>query len=1003
VIRRLWKPGASRRNVLVAGLGVLVIGVGSGVGVYLDARAHPPLQQLASRKASVPTPAAVGSHTVAQPQQATLLTVVSSTPTNGASGVAIGTGISLVFNLAVSPAAVKSLAAVLVSDTKVPGQFVPGKRPQEVVFKPALKFEYADSVTLIVRSGLKSVDGAVLGNDYSLSFTTLASPASVAFFDNYRQARLVSEVSGHPVTLRVETGDVVPTDVTIKTYKATAKDLLTALVYTISECCGPSYVSASIDTKGMRLVDNGGTTLTASGARWTKPLQTGVEVNIIQPDGIYLILAADSRGQYGSAWVDFSRYGVLVRQDDRKVVIAGQDLISGDTTKAFDVTFYSLLGGVHSKLTGSFSGIGEYSVKYSSALDIAIATSAGEEIAIPISAPDSGADIRVGSDLSQQPQIFITTDRPAYQKGETVRFAGVVRRSNDQLYTQGGGMKLTLWARGRDWVTGDSNVATAVTARDGTFSGSFTTPPAFFGNDGLDGWVTLTVNGTDFSTALSANAISAATSFLAVAPNSATNTLAVSLSKSEYVKGEPIVASITGFNAQKQPLAGQTVKVSVWASQHESQPAELDSFTWPSSWGERLAASVNVALDVSGHATYQMPAQLGLKATDQEISIVAVYGRGRTQAYAAGTAIVYQADYDVFLLPARPSVQIGDTVVAPFVVEGHDGTRIGGLQLAYQLEANDYSGSTETTTVVGSGTTTTDGKGLGSVRARYAGSPNSLVLVVKGKDATGRMFEDSKYLDILPDGYGGPRLDISTDKLAYVTGDTANLVVSSPFAVEALMSLERGRIHQYRWIKLNNGSSTIGIDVTPDLAPGFNVVLSYIHNGQYNSEELPVAINNSNRMLKLTIEPDHATYTKGQVAHVSVSVADSSGAPVAATLLANGYENRISSNLLSDHASIAGTFLVPNRLGTNGSSSLANIGVRGDGICGMDGETGSDAMASGAYPGRTNLWLTDVATDANGHAWIDVPMNLAGPVRLLLIASTATSSWGQAETVLSQA
>jgi Big-like domain-containing protein/alpha-2-macroglobulin family protein len=988
---------------LVAALGVLVIAVGSGVGVYLDSRAHPPLRQVAKRVVAAPTAAPVGTTTVSQTQQAVLLTVISTTPADGTSGIATNTSISLVFNLAVNPAAVRSLAAVRVSDTSVPGQFVQGKRPQEVVFKPASQFEYAESVALVLRSGLKSVDGAVLGNDYSLSFTTVASPTSVTFFDSNRQARLVSEVSGHPVTLRIETGDDVPADVTIKTYKATAKDLLASLVYTTSDCCGPSYLRSSIDIRSMRLVDNGGTTLSASGARWTKPIVTGVDVTIVQPDGIYLILAVNSRGQYGAAWVEFSRYGILLRQDDQKIVVAGQDLISGDATRTFDLTFYNLLGGVHSKLAGSFSGVGEFAVKYSTAVDIAIATSGGEEIAVPISAPDSGADIRVGSDLSQQPQIFITTDRPAYQKGETVRFAGVVRRSNDQVYSAAGGMKLTLWARGRDWTMGEPNVGTAVTAPDGTFSGSFTIPAAFFGTDGLDGWVTLSVNGTSFFNGLNANGISGSTSFLAVAPNSASNTLAVSLSKSVYVKGEPIVASITGTDAQKHPLAGKTVKVSVWASQHQSQPAELDNFAWPSSWGERLSASVNVALDASGHATYRMPEQLGLKAIDQEISIVAVYGSGRTQAYAAGTAIVYQADYNVFFLPARPSIHMGDTAVAPFVVEGHDGARIGGLQLAYQLETTDYSGDSATTTVVTSGTATTDAHGIGWVRSAYSGSPASLVVDLKGKDGAGRVFEAAQSLNVLPVGDPGPRLDIAADKIAYVIGDTVNLTVTSPFAVQALLSLERGRIHQYRWVNLTKGANAIPVNVTPELAPGFSVVLSYIHSDEYSSEDLPVAINNSNRLLKLTVTPNQETYTKGQVAHVSISVADSTGAPVAATLLANGYENRISSNLLVDHASIAGAFLVPNRLGTNASSSLANIGVRGDGICGIDGEVGTDAVVSGTYPGRTNLWLTDVTTDASGRASIDVPMNLSGPVRLVLIASTPTSSWGQIETVLSQA
>jgi hypothetical protein len=57
-------------------------------------------------------------------------------------------------------------------------------------------------------------------------------------------------------------------------------------------------------------------------------------------------------------------------------------------------------------------------------------------------------------------------------------------------------------------------------------------------------------------------------------------------------------------------------------------------------------------------------------------------------------------------------------------------------------------------------------------------------------------------------------------------------------------------------------------------------------------------------------------------------------------------------------------------------------------------------FASGAYPGRSNVWLTNLVTDSTGHATIDVPINLPGPVRLVVLAHTPASSWGQAETVL---
>jgi hypothetical protein len=488
----------------------------------------------------------------------------------------------------------------------------------------------------------------------------------VSFFDEGQQARLVNVQSGHPVTLQIERGDNVPSSVAVSTYKATAKDMLAALIYTRGPDGATGYLHPAIPTKSLRLVENGAP-LTASGARTTN-VESGVVATISQPDGVYVVVAADAKGQYGSAWIVFSHYGVLVRQDDQQVVVAGEDLTTADTTPSFNINFYSLLNGVHPRLSGSFTGTGEFAAKYPADIDIAIATSGGEEVAVPIAAPESGADLRVSTDLSHQPQIFLTTDRPSYQKGETVRFAGVARMSNDQAYTLPTGSNVTVWT--------PRGTVVAKVAADGTFSGSFKLAASDFATDGGDAvqWILASASEASFS---DPNAIISSTTFIAVAPNSTTNSLTVTLDKTSYYAGDTIVASISGVNANKQPLAGQTVRVGLYSTQRPWQPAEMDSFPRPVDWGERTGPFVKVRLDASGRGTFRTTPKFG---TDQDITVVAVYGSGKAQAFAAKSAILYQADDEVYLLPARSSFQQGDTVVAPFVVEGRTGGRIGGIR-----------------------------------------------------------------------------------------------------------------------------------------------------------------------------------------------------------------------------------------------------------------------------------------------------------------------------------
>src|SRR5438874_1033200 len=214
---------------------------------------------------SKPMRGVAGSKTVGEPKQAVTLTVVSTTPGNGSAAIPLASPITLAFNLAVNPASVNSFLSVQATNSGGPsamGTVAQGKTPNEVVFKPSAKFDFGSSVNVTVRSGLTSLDGAPLSNDFSFNFTTLADPRSVLFMAGYGQARLVNGPSGRPVSLSIQAGTSVPAGISIKTYQASAKDLLASLVYSSN-----GYANNTIDTSSMRPVDNGGTSLTASGAR----------------------------------------------------------------------------------------------------------------------------------------------------------------------------------------------------------------------------------------------------------------------------------------------------------------------------------------------------------------------------------------------------------------------------------------------------------------------------------------------------------------------------------------------------------------------------------------------------------------------------------------------------------------------------------------------------------------------------------------------------------------
>jgi Alpha-2-macroglobulin bait region domain len=517
-------------------------------------------------------------------------------------------------------------------------------------------------------------------------------------------------------------------------------------------------------------------------------------------------------------------------------------------------------------------------------------------------------------------------------------------------------------------------------------------PAALLNADGTDAAVALlavahgTVPSTLFLQAASVTVV-------ATGAHNPAAALTVALDKTSYVASDKVVATVTG-------PASATVNMTIYGSQLTVQPSERDSFVGTSSWGDVVQQPVSLKLDAGGHGTYSFAAGLAKRAVDMDITVAATYGAGAAQAVGARTATVYQAAAEVFLLPGRLQYREGDPVVVPFVVEARDGSRVPNAAMSYQLESTDYSGSSAVTTVVASGSVAADANGLGVVRATMNTHISPVTLLVLGKDGSGNVFQDAVGLGIDAlhigafSGDTNARLDIVTDKLAYRAGDSAQLTVTSPTAATALVSLERGRIHQYRMVQLTKGDNALTVPVTADLAPGFDVVISYFHAGEYTSQAYAIHVNNSTRVLKVKLAPDRTSYARGDIAHVTVTVTDASGAPVAATALADAYDARMSAFKVVDKDSIAGAFLTADPLLTNGSSSLLGIGFWG----GMCGGGFFSPPPDPIYPGQAVVWSPDLAIDASGRATVDVP--ISGPVRLTLFAGTKDSQWGQAETDL---
>jgi uncharacterized protein YfaS (alpha-2-macroglobulin family) len=960
----------TRRKKAGLAIGLVALLAGSGTGVYLHLR----LGSETSPPAHAKEPVRVGTRTVSH-HTASILTVVSTSPTDGSMAAPVNTTLTLNFNLPVDPAAVQSHINLMPDNQ---GTFSQGTTPDQVLFTPSQSFQFGTTVSAVLLVGLPSLNGSTLLSDYRFAFDTAPAADSVSFAtQGGQEAMLVSGASGSSVSLTLSVGQGVPSDATVQTFQASSDDLLQGLVYSSQD----EYLANPVTTAALTPVGS------------AAPAQDGATLSFTEPDGIYVVVAADAAGQYGSVWLDFSQYGVLMRQDDQQIVVAGEDLTTGDTSPTFTIDFYDLQGAVQLLQSGSFSGTASFPFPYPETPDLAIASTGGEDVVIPISAPETDADIKVMGSLAEAAQVYLTTDRVAYQAGDMVEFAGVARLSNDEAYTIPQGATVTV---GDTTNPANTDVQVAV-ASDGTFSGSWPIPDDDFSADGSAQAITLQADVMSGQTSLGY----ATAQIETLGSQAPAGSIYVTLNKSDYLADDTIVASISGTDATGLPLSDAPVSLTIYSSEYQTEPAEMDSFPSLSTLGAQVGSSIPLTLDSTGHAQYSFSANVAQNDFDQDVTVEATYGSGPTAAGGAQSAVVYQASDDVFLLPSRTAYRPGDEVTVPFVVENHEGARVPDLALTYQLYLTTYEESSTVTTVVASGTVTTDANGLGTVQYAYAGPSGEVSLSVTGNDASGNSFTGSTSFLVTddPDSLVSNgaldsllNLSVTTDKIAYTIGDVAHLTITAPASETVLLSLERGRIHQYQLVQLTQGANPLSLTITSDLAPGFDVVFTYFSGGDYVSEGMPISVSNQDQIVQLSVTPDQQTYAPGQTATLTITATDASGAPVAASLIVDGYDADMSAWALVDRPSIAQTFLTPSLRATNGSSSLLGIGSWG-GRCGGGDNTEPTGVSN---PGPLSVWAPDLTTDSSGQATITVPISQE-TVRVWVIASTPSNDWGQAD------
>lgn len=248
------------------------------------------------------------------------------------------------------------------------------------------------------------------------------------------------------------------------------------------------------------------------------------------------------------------------------------------------------------------------------------------------------------------------------------------------------------------------------------------------------------------------------------------------------------------------------------------------------------------------------------------------------------------------------------------------------------------------------------------------------------------------------------RMEIIPDKKSYAIGDTAKLVVKSPYeGVKALLTVERNNIIEKRIVDLPTTATVLEVPLKEEYLPNvFVSVVAVKGNGQDNVPGFKVGyinlrIDNVARALKVTMTPDKQIYHPKDMVSLDVLVTDQKGKPMVGDFALAVVDESLLAILGEGRDDILERFFGQRSLVVQTYANLVNlidrIDVQKGG--GAKGGDGNEALNKRSNFKDTAYFNAHVVTDANGRAKVqfNLPDNITS-WQLWMVGATADTYVG---------
>lgn len=737
---------------------------------------------------------------------------------------------------------------------------------------------------------------------------------------------------------------------------------------------------------------------------WAMTLQQQLDQTVTQdlqldalPAGTYFLTTKSPEGVNDTQVIVATKTALTMKRTTDQVLVWATNIADGAPAQNLALNFYNSKGESVGTGTTDKDGLYQGAIQ-ATKTDLHVTGVRDNDFAAVSDIWQSGIEAWRFDNVNWQwdPQkktyrVYVYTDRPIYRPGQTVFFKSIVRKDDDGAYSQppeGTAVHIKV----SDWQERTLYDKSLKTDAFGSLADSFAINP----EAGLGSYqIVASIGDEEYSNEIQVEEY-----------RKPEYSVGVQTNREAYVNGDTITATVRANYFFGGAVAGASVRWTLYSNDYYFYWAGGDYDFGNAAdqryygYGKEVSSGTDT-LNPNGELVLRFPANILTEERSQVFTVEAEVTDAANQPQTAIAAVIVHRGN--FYIGARPTNYVAERgKESRYDVQTLDtnGKALGRIPLQYAINlitwncntTKDSNGKSvwkcnQVKTEIQSGNVTTDANG----KAQLAFVPprgGSYRLELRGTDARGNrvlgeswVWASDRAQFVAWEFQNNDRIDLVLDKKQYSLGDTAQVLVQSPYAKStALVTLERGKIISKQLVALDSNSATISIPIADAYYPNVYVSVLLIPQGGF-PDGIPsfkmglanIPIVSTAKNLNVSVTAASQQYAPRDKAAFNIKTSDANGKPVSAEVSLSVVDKAVLALASNFGPDIVEAFYGKRDLAVKTSQSLtvylARVNQRED----IGGGGGAEEQSRKNFPDIA-FWNPTIVTDANGNARAEFPL-----------------------------